>query len=123
MTEIKQICIHYLNDNCKYGNKCNKVHTISTPELLDSIDKKGLIVCTYYPNCKFTSKECKKIHIPTFHNTEISDITDFNSYYYKIIEYKTDDLAKLALINNVKKLIKLDTEMLKDSYDTLINNK
>lgn len=117
MTDFKQICIHHINGNCKYGDKCTKVHTTSSPELLVEIEKKGPSLCAYYPNCKFNNNECKKIHII---DKNIEDINELTNYYNKIMLISTKDINKLRQIDRIKKLIKLDLDSLKDTYEVLI---
>ena len=119
MTEVKQICVHYLNNSCRYGEFCTKAHVKSTPELLYDIEKKGTALCTYHPNCVFSSKDCKRIHV-TVRNS--SDINDLISYYFKIMDLETVDKDKMDQIERVRKLIKHDLEFIKDTYECLTEN-
>lgn len=116
MSDIKQICMHFLNGNCKYGDRCTKIHINSSPELLLDIDKKGTAICTYFPNCKFSSDDCKRIHVVAKNN---GDINEFKNYYCKILEINTTDPGKLCQIDRVKRLVKHDLDFLKETYDCI----
>lgn len=115
MTDIRQICVHFLSGNCKYGNTCNKIHTTPTTDLLQEIEKKGPIICNFYPNCKFTSNECKKIHID-IENIYEKELLELRKLYLNIVNYETNDSRKLSQIDRVKFIIKNDIEMLKDTW-------
>lgn len=116
MTEIKQICVHHLNGNCKYENKCSKMHIQAYPELLSEIEKKGNAICMYHPNCKFTSEECKRIHVTERLD---ADMNELNKYYYKLLELKITDPEKIQQINRIKNMIKHDLFFIKDTYNVL----
>lgn len=116
MSDIKQICMHFITGNCKYGDKCTKAHVNSSPELLLDIEKKGTAVCIYHPSCKFTSEECKRLHII---DKNFNDINELRNYYQKIMEINTTNSEKITQINRIKKMIQYDLIFLKDSYEVL----
>lgn len=118
MTEMKQICIHFLSGNCKYGPSCTKIHLTPSSDLLQEIEKKGPVVCNYYPNCKFTSSECKKLHIDVESQYE-KDMSELRRLYIKIVNYETQEPYKLDQINRVKYMIKSDLELIKDTLTIL----
>jgi len=115
MSELKQICIHFLSGNCKYGNTCTKIHTSPSTELIQEIEKKGPIICNYYPNCKFTSSECKKIHI-NLENKYEKEMSEFKKLYLNIVQYDTIDELKIRQIDNIKFMIKHDLELLRNTW-------
>jgi hypothetical protein len=116
MAEIKQICVHHLHGNCKYENKCSKMHIEPYPELFLEIEKKGNAVCMYYPNCKFNSDECKRIHIMERSDNNMNELS---KYYYKLLELKLTDPEQIQQINRIKYMIQHDLMFIKDTYDVL----
>jgi hypothetical protein len=120
MTETRQVCSHFMSGNCKYGQSCTKIHISPTVELLQEIEKKGPIVCNYHPNCKFTSKECKKIHVD-YENTNEKDITELRRLYMNIIsmEQSNGSSRVQGQIDRVKAMIKYDIDFLRDTYECL----
>jgi len=75
MTELRQVCSHFMSGNCKYGHSCTKIHITPTTEILQYIEEKGYSICNFYPHCKFTSNECKKLHIDSdyLHDKDINE--------------------------------------------------
>lgn len=118
MSELKQVCIYFLSGNCKYGNNCTKVHITPTTNILNEIEKKGPTICNYYPNCKFSSIDCKKLHVDSESQHE-KEITSLGKYYFKIIKYETTDQYKLGQIERIKYMIKNDLDILKDTWECL----
>jgi hypothetical protein len=118
MTDTKQVCLHYLGGTCKYGEKCIKAHIHSSPEILIEMEKKGTIICNFYPNCVYTSSECKRLHVNARNG---GDINDLCMYFFKIVEFNTNNKDKLDQINRIRKLIKHDLDFLKDTYNCLNN--
>lgn len=118
MSEIKQICVHYMSGNCKYGTTCTKLHVFPTTELLQEIEKKGSIICNFYPNCKFSNTECKKIHID-IENQYDKELLELRRLYLNLVNYETKDSIKLNQIERVKFMIKHDIEMMKDTWNCL----
>ncbi len=118
MTELKQVCIHFLSGNCKYGNKCTRIHITPTTSILEEIEKKGPIICNFYPNCKFTNEDCKKIHIDTetYYEKELSDL---RKLYLKIVNFDTNDIYKLQQIDKIKFMIKNDLDIIKLTWDCI----
>jgi hypothetical protein len=116
MTESKQLCIHHINGNCKYGLKCNKIHINPNLELLQEIEKKGPILCNFYPNCKFDDNECKKLHID-IDMYYLKEVLELKEIYAKIISFKTDDQVKLQQIERIKYMIKNDLSIIKDTWE------
>jgi len=116
--DLKQICIHFMSGNCKYGPTCTKIHVTPTTELLNEIDKKGPTICNFYPNCKFTNSECKKIHIDIENQCE-KEINDFRKLYLKLIYYDTNDEIKLDQIERIKFMVKSDFEIIKDTFQCI----
>jgi hypothetical protein len=113
---VKQLCIHYINGNCKYGLKCNKLHINPNLELLQEIEKKGPILCNFYPNCKFDDIDCKKLHID-IDNYYLKEILELKDIYSKIIFFKTEDPKQLHQIERIKYMIKGDLNILKDTWE------
>lgn len=118
MTELKQVCVHFMGGNCKYGNTCTKVHVSPTSEILQEIEKKGPVICNFYPNCKFTSVDCKKLHID-FENSFEKELTELRKLYLRIVNFETTDQSKLAQIERIKFMIKSDIDMVKDTWTCL----
>lgn len=118
MAEMKQVCIHFMSGNCKYGNTCTKVHVSPNSELLQEIEKKGPAICNFYPNCKFTSVDCKKLHVDSETQYE-KEMTELRKLYLKIVNYETTDPLHLAQIERVKFMIKHDIDMIKDTWSCL----
>jgi UDP-N-acetyl-D-mannosaminuronate dehydrogenase len=121
MTEIRQVCSHYMSGNCKYGSTCNKIHMSPTIELLQAIEKKGTSVCNYHPNCKFTADECKKLHID-YENANEKDLNELKRLYLGIVNMNVDYIDQ-PQIERVKNMIKYDIEFLKDTYECLLSKK
>ena len=118
MSETKQICSHYMSGNCKYGTTCTKIHVSPTVELLQEIEKKGPIICNYHPSCKFTSKECKKIHLD-YENANEKDITELRRLYMNIISMDSANSNAHSQVERVKAMIKYDVDFLRDTYECL----
>ena len=115
MAELKQICVHYLSGNCKYGATCTKVHICPSAETLQEIERKGPIICNFYPNCKFTQSECKKLHIDAENQYE-KEMTELRRTYLTLINYDTkSDQRKIDQIDRVKFMIKSDLDLIKDT--------
>jgi hypothetical protein len=118
MTEVKHVCVHFLSGNCKYGDRCTKAHTSSTPDLLLEIERKGTAICNYHPTCIFSSEDCKRLHV-TSKNTINNEINEMKTYYNKLMEIQTTDQNKLYQIERIRSMIKLDLEFIKQTYDCL----
>lgn len=118
MSESKQICSHFMSGNCKYGLTCTKIHISPTVELLQEIEKKGTTVCNYHPNCKFSSKECKKIHV-NYENNNEKDIIELRKLYLSIISIDTNNEGAKKQIERVKAMVKYDIDFLKDTLECL----
>lgn len=118
MTEVRQVCSHYLSGNCKYGVSCTKVHISPSIELLADIEKKGLVICNYYPNCKFDSESCKKLHIDCENQYE-KDMSEFRKLYLNIMNVESDDSIKLEQIRQIKFMIDHDIFILRDTWKSL----
>lgn len=114
MSDLKQVCVHFMSGNCKYGNTCTKVHVCPTTDILQEIDKKGPSICNFYPNCKFNSNDCKKLHIDSENQYE-KELTELRKLYLKLINYETTDFNKINQIERVKFMIKHDLELIKDT--------
>lgn len=106
-----------MSGNCKYGQSCTKLHISPTVELLQEIEKKGPMVCNYHPNCKFTSKECKKIHVD-YENANEKDITELRRLYMSIISMEPTS-SNSGQIDRVRSIIKYDIDFLRDTYECL----
>lgn len=114
MSDLKQVCIHFMSGNCKYGNSCTKVHVNPTSDILQEIEKKGYTICNFYPNCKFTSSDCKKLHVDSEGQFE-KEMTELRKLYLNLVNYDTFDPIKLGQIERVKFMIKSDMEMIRDT--------
>lgn len=118
MSELKQVCIHFMSGNCKYGNTCTKVHISPTTDILQEIEKKGPAICNFYPNCKFTSADCKKLHVDSETPHE-KELTELRKLYLKIVTFETTDSYKLSQIERIKYMIKSDLDLVKDTWTCL----
>ena len=118
MAELKQICVHYLSGNCKYGASCTKIHITPNTEVLQEIERKGPVVCNFYPNCKFTQSECKKLHIDIENQYE-KEMTEMRRLYLKLVNYDTSDNFKNDQIERIKFMIKTDLELIKDTLSCI----
>lgn len=118
MSELRQICIHFMSGNCKYGNTCTKVHVIPNTDILQEIEKKGPTICNFYPNCKFTNADCKKLHIDSETPSE-KEVAELRRLYLKIVNLETTDSYKLSQIERIKYMIKCDLDMIKDTWTCL----
>jgi len=114
MTELRQVCSHFMSGNCKYGHSCTKIHITPTTEILQYIEEKGYSICNFYPHCKFTSNECKKLHIDSDYLHD-KDINEFKKIYLKIINFETTNSHKLVQVERIKSMIKSDIELMKDT--------
>lgn len=121
MSELKQVCIHFMSGNCKYGHTCTKLHINPTSEILQEIEKKGPIICNYYPNCKFTNLDCKKLHIDIENQYE-KEIIELKKLYLKIVNYDSNDPLKQSQKERIKYLIKSDIDMLRDTWICISEN-
>lgn len=119
MSELKQVCLHFMSGNCKYGNICTKVHVSPTTDILQEIEKKGPSICNFYPNCKFTSMDCKKLHIDSENQYE-KELSEFKKNYLKIVNFETTDLFKLGQIERIKCIFKSDFDIIKDTCECLL---
>jgi UDP-N-acetyl-D-mannosaminuronate dehydrogenase len=130
--EVKHVCTYFLHGSCKYKNKCNKIHLSPTTELLEDIEKKGTAICNFYPNCKFTKDECRRLHVDVNENTEnvengttVQDTNDniinkIKELYITILKYENNsDEAKVAQVNRIKYLMANDLDLLKNTVQCL----
>lgn len=118
MAELKQVCIHFMSGNCKYGNTCTKVHVSPTTDILQEIEKKGPSICNFYPNCKFSNNDCKKLHV----NVETPQEKEFNelkNFYFKIINFETGDPRIKGQIERIKFMIGSDLNIIKDTWECI----
>ena len=115
---MSQVCNHFLTGICKYGERCTKAHVPPNPELLKEIDIKGTYICTFYPNCIFTSDKCRKLHV--LKNTTLID--DFKNNYNKVINFETNSREKQDQINKIKDMVRYDLMFIKHTYDMLNSN-
>lgn len=118
MSDLKQICTHFMSGNCKYGHTCTKIHVSPNTELLQEIEKKGPILCNFYPNCKFNSTDCKKLHVD-YENEWEKEMIELRRIYLKIVNYNTNDSYKNNQIERAKFMVKHDLEMLKTTLACL----
>lgn len=119
MSDLKQVCIHFMSGTCKYGPTCTKVHVTPTSDILQEIEKKGPSICNYYPNCKFTRADCKKLHIDQDSQFETQSEKEFNEFrrnYFNIINLETSNQVKLNQIERIKFMVKTDMDMVKDTW-------
>lgn len=118
MVEMKQVCVHFLSGNCKYGNACTRIHVSPTSDILKEIEKKGPVICNFYPKCKFNSNDCRKLHIDTENQYE-KDFNEFKKFYLNIINYETSNQFKLNQIERIKSLVKNDLDIIKDTWSCI----
>lgn len=118
MSELKQVCIHFMSGNCRYGSTCTKVHISPSVDILQEIEKKGTAICTFYPDCKFTSIDCKKLHIDSETRYE-KELIELKKYYLNIVTFETTDPNKLNQIERIKFMIKGDLDIVKDTWTCL----
>lgn len=115
MTDLKQVCVHFMSGNCKYTNHCTKIHISPTTEILQEIERKGPVICNFYPNCKFTSNDCKKLHIDTENQYE-KEMTELRKLYLNVVNKDTNNTIKQDQIERVKFMIKNDIDMIRDTW-------
>lgn len=116
MGDTKQVCTHFMSGNCKYGSTCTKVHVSPTTELLHDIERKGSTICNFYPNCKFSNVDCKKLHID-IDNQYVKEIDEFKKLYIKITSFETNDQTKLNQIERIKFMIKNDLDIIRTTWE------
>lgn len=113
-SESTLICIHHVRGKCRDGEKCTKKHVAPTQRLLDDIDKKGPYICSFHPNCKFDSYNCKKIHIDEI-NTE--DIDNFRNIYVKFLGINSSNKEYQDQVARFNNSLRFELKLINNAYN------